>query len=249
MEKFTRALNNGILSNDALATKLHDAVAEALGDASDCMRVWSAWDVGTMGPDDFVLVAEDSDRVMSLVAAVTKVLLENLPKIAPRIYIPQFLDADTGDLVLRFASAAAEKLYKSQLKFGHTNNWVEDDWLDDCREKLQEAVSKGDPLDVAIYSMFLWHHNETTSIENTAPQVKIEPTIKDTDTSAMTADLQLHNTPWAYFADQLDNVDASIFSGDVLHSQAGRIALRSHLARWDRELTTYEEDYANGHNV
>ena len=46
-----------------------DAVAQALGDAYDCGRVWSAWSYGTMGPDDFSLVAEDSDRVREIALA------------------------------------------------------------------------------------------------------------------------------------------------------------------------------------
>ena len=39
---------------------------EALGDAYDCLRVWNAWSYGTMGPDDFSQVAEDSDRVAEI---------------------------------------------------------------------------------------------------------------------------------------------------------------------------------------
>ena len=47
-----------------------EAVAEALGTgAYDCHRVWEAWGVGTMGPDDFVPVAEDSDRVAEIADA------------------------------------------------------------------------------------------------------------------------------------------------------------------------------------
>ena len=45
------------------------AVTEALGDAYDCQRVWHAWSVGTMGQDDFALVAEDSDRVAEIADA------------------------------------------------------------------------------------------------------------------------------------------------------------------------------------
>lgn len=49
-----------------------DAVAEALGGAYDCLRVWSAWGVGTMGPDDFALVAEDGERLADIArAAIT----------------------------------------------------------------------------------------------------------------------------------------------------------------------------------
>lgn len=39
------------------------AIAEALGEALDCTRVWSAWSYGTMGPNDFQLVAEDDGRL------------------------------------------------------------------------------------------------------------------------------------------------------------------------------------------
>jgi hypothetical protein len=46
-----------------LRERVCEAVATALGDAYDCLRVWSAWSVGTMGPDDFVPVANDDDRV------------------------------------------------------------------------------------------------------------------------------------------------------------------------------------------
>lgn len=45
------------------------AIAEALGDAYDCIRVWSAWSYGTMGPDDFQLVADDDDRLDEITEA------------------------------------------------------------------------------------------------------------------------------------------------------------------------------------
>ncbi|MBD9406232.1 hypothetical protein IB236_12865 [Acidovorax sp. ACV02] len=46
-----------------------DAVAAALGDAYDCTRTWSAWSYGTMGSDDFLLVAEDGERVAEIARA------------------------------------------------------------------------------------------------------------------------------------------------------------------------------------
>ena len=50
------------------------AIASALGDAYDCTRVWQAWSYGTMSPDDFSLVAEDSDRLNEITDAVIQVL-------------------------------------------------------------------------------------------------------------------------------------------------------------------------------
>lgn len=54
---------------DAQITAVRDALAEALGDAYDCVRVWSAWGYGTMGPNDFMLVAEDGERMHELAVA------------------------------------------------------------------------------------------------------------------------------------------------------------------------------------
>jgi hypothetical protein len=61
--------------NDQQREAVHQAVAEALGSgAYDCLRVWSAWGVGTMGPDDFVPVAEDSDRVAEIADAAIETI-------------------------------------------------------------------------------------------------------------------------------------------------------------------------------
>lgn len=54
---------------DELPEAVIDAVAAALGDAYDCHRVWSAWSYGTMGPDDFGLVAEDGERIAEIARA------------------------------------------------------------------------------------------------------------------------------------------------------------------------------------
>lgn len=54
---------------DELPEAVIDAVAAALGDAYDCLRVWSAWSYGTMGPDDFGLVSEDGERTAEIARA------------------------------------------------------------------------------------------------------------------------------------------------------------------------------------
>lgn len=45
------------------------AVADTLWCTYDCLRVWEAWSVGTMGPDDFSMVVEDEDRLAEITAA------------------------------------------------------------------------------------------------------------------------------------------------------------------------------------
>lgn len=51
---------------DTMRKAVESAVAAALGDAYDCIRVWDAWSYGTMGPDDFLSVAGDADRVAEI---------------------------------------------------------------------------------------------------------------------------------------------------------------------------------------
>ncbi|WP_175920347.1 hypothetical protein [Burkholderia pyrrocinia] len=46
-----------------------EAIAKVLGGARDCTRVWSAWGAGTMGPDDFRIVADDPERVAEIADA------------------------------------------------------------------------------------------------------------------------------------------------------------------------------------
>ncbi len=46
-----------------------EAVAEALGDALDCTRVWSAWGYGTMSESDFREVRDDEDRLDEITRA------------------------------------------------------------------------------------------------------------------------------------------------------------------------------------
>jgi hypothetical protein len=74
--------------DDQRRAAVHQAVAEALGsDAYDCTRVpervvWEALQVGTMGEDDFVLVADDSDRVAEIADAAIEAI-RAIPAPAP----------------------------------------------------------------------------------------------------------------------------------------------------------------------
>lgn len=73
------------------------------------------------------------------------------------------LHSKTHLLIANFADALAEKLRKAQDKYGYSDGWSDADWMDECRTKLREHIEKGDPLDVAAYCAFLWHHGESTS--------------------------------------------------------------------------------------
>ncbi|MFM0608743.1 hypothetical protein PQR05_29855 [Paraburkholderia sediminicola] len=64
-------------------TKIRDAIAESLGGAYDCLRVWSAWGVGTMGPDDFTLVADSDERLDEITDAAMLAMGDAAPAVEP----------------------------------------------------------------------------------------------------------------------------------------------------------------------
>ncbi len=75
----------GQVLSDEQRTKVRDAIAEAIGgSAYDCMRVWSAWGVGTMGSDDFAPVVEDDDRMNEITDAAIAALLAAPAAPAPK---------------------------------------------------------------------------------------------------------------------------------------------------------------------
>lgn len=49
---------------------LRDIIAQAIGgDAYDCIRVWSAWGVGTMSDDDFIPIVDQEERLYEIADA------------------------------------------------------------------------------------------------------------------------------------------------------------------------------------
>lgn len=68
-EQACAIMNGQAEPTEAVREAVHAAVAEALGEALDCTRTWSAWGAGTMGPDDFELVSEDAERVAEIADA------------------------------------------------------------------------------------------------------------------------------------------------------------------------------------
>lgn len=76
--------------------------------------------------------------------------------------IQQQLHPDTADLTNRFHVALRAKLYIAQCKYDYQNEWTAKDWEEHCRAELMRHIEKGDPLDVAAYCAFMWHHGWKT---------------------------------------------------------------------------------------
>ena len=69
----------------ALIDDLREEIAEALGEAYDCNRDWSAWSYGTIGPDDFSLVAGDDARLQEIAEAAASVISAHPAPSADRV--------------------------------------------------------------------------------------------------------------------------------------------------------------------
>lgn len=61
-------------SESGIRDRLRESLAETLGEAMDCTRVWEAWGVGTMGPNDFQIITEDDERLEEIVDAALSAL-------------------------------------------------------------------------------------------------------------------------------------------------------------------------------
>lgn len=79
------------------------------------------------------------------------------------VVVPEGLHPVTADLVVRFATALAEKLHKAEQKYGWSTDWMKSGWYNDCLQSLWEHIEKGDPRDVAAYCAFMWHHGWVTT--------------------------------------------------------------------------------------
>ena len=69
--------------DDARLERTMDAIAQALGDAYDCTRAWSAWQVGTMSEDDFVPIVEQPDRLAEIAQAAINAVQPVQPSADP----------------------------------------------------------------------------------------------------------------------------------------------------------------------
>lgn len=115
--------------------------------------------------DEFGVSADDRvcDYIAEQIAAKTAPPPPDAQEAGNEFFTcPAGLHPKTQNLVARFASALAEKLFSAQLKYGYSDGWASPDWMDQCRRQLVEHVAKGDPRDVSAYCAFLWHHGERT---------------------------------------------------------------------------------------
>lgn len=86
------------------------------------------------------------------------------------IKLPEGLHPSTAALVEGFATALAEKLRRSEIKYGWSDGWKDADWQDKCLADFNHHIDKGDPRDVAAYCAFMWFHGWQTKRLNATAQ-------------------------------------------------------------------------------
>ena len=133
------------------------------------------------------------------------------PQVTSVPIIPERLHPATADLVLRFASALAQKLLHAEQKYGYSDNWQKSDWSGDCLQSLREHVDKGDPRDVAAYCAFMWHHGWSTA----APAVQAE------QLSGNTEQVSQPTLPADYLQGHKDGCEWSALMAEANHPQTG----------------------------
>ncbi|EMK5743800.1 hypothetical protein ACX5HI_001526 [Proteus mirabilis] len=79
-----------------------------------------------------------------------------------KINMPAELSENTAELVIKFAEAMAEKLHKSEQKYGYSEEWMLNNWELECKYQLMRHIQKGDPVDVANYCAFMLYHGWST---------------------------------------------------------------------------------------
>jgi len=87
------------------------------------------------------------------------------------ISIPKGLHPSTVELVESFATALAEKLHRSEIKYGWSDGWKDADWQEKCLADFNHHIDKGDPRDVAAYCAFMWFHGWQT--RHTTPPAQL----------------------------------------------------------------------------
>lgn len=75
---------------------------------------------------------------------------------------------DFRALLCRFNTALLDKLLANERKYKFGYGWQESNWEEELQRDLIKHIEKGDPRDVAIYSLFAWHHQWRTTPQEEA---------------------------------------------------------------------------------
>lgn len=171
--KELESFDNTCADGDATATHSEDGreliERYALGGHCDSFGQDCGAEMERDDAGQYMTVAQHSRIVAAKDAEIARLKADDAEAIKRPPYahicigMPAALHHDTRKLLERFTHALAVKLRAAEEKYGYSNGWKDAGWMDECRAKLAEHMTKGDPRDVAAYCAFLWHHGESTA--------------------------------------------------------------------------------------
>lgn len=168
------AIANGIISRCALSASSPPAVAGG-ADRDEIARIIALHGLGRVDGGDRRALPNASwaqeeweRRILECIPCQVEkrcyALADQILALTPRPAEPGRPECiATDNLVDRMSTALKAKLLASETKYGWQNGWLKADWQVDCQRDLARHVSKGDPLDVAAYAAFCWHHGWATA--------------------------------------------------------------------------------------
>ena len=121
------------------------------------------FEIGGIRVTKVVDVSKFATRVLARKPLDASVVHEPVGDVPSEVARALTLHPATENLVVRFAGALAEKLALAERKHGYSDGWRDPTATREQREAMIEHVSKGDPIDVAAYCAFLWHHGASTA--------------------------------------------------------------------------------------
>ena len=99
--------------------------------------------------------------------------LLNEPDLSAKQRYANHYEEQIGFLVERFAEALSSKLRKAEGKYQYQGAWRRDSWHDALVQQIRRHMDKGDPLDVAAYCAFAWHHGWTLAAPHTSAEAAL----------------------------------------------------------------------------
>lgn len=128
--------------------------------------------LGCAGDNESILEAIDGLKTQVREIDMSNSVLQQQMEASP-LALPEGMHPDTATLVINFAEALAAKLRKAEIKYGYDSDWKKEGWQGQCLAHFHQHIGKGDPLDVAAYCAFMWHHKWPTAASPLA--VKLPP--------------------------------------------------------------------------
>lgn len=107
---------------------------------------------------------DDAGTLASLIATAL-VGAEKRVDLSKKQRYANHYEEQIGFLVERFADALSAKLRKAEEKYQYQGAWRRDNWRDALAQQIRRHMDKGDPLDVAAYCAFAWHHGWSLDVK------------------------------------------------------------------------------------